>query len=114
MENPFGKGKFTLRFDQMNIFVFNFESNSFLQGAYRSFFSYLKSDPMISVVGIPEDQLKIASLGKARLERGFPSPRTLISKGVPRGLAKALAPFQRGGVDFIYEKEGRALIADGK
>jgi hypothetical protein len=67
---------------------------------------------MIRVTGIPENQLKIASLGKARLERGFPSKRNIISKGVPRGLAKALAPFQRGGVDFIAEKEGRALIAD--
>ena len=69
---------------------------------------------MVSVVGIPENQLKIASLGKARLERGFPSARKLVSKGVPIGLATALAPFQRGGVDFIHEKEGRALLAHGK
>eukprot|EP00980_Cylindrotheca_fusiformis_P031575 scaffold26576_cov201-Cylindrotheca_fusiformis.AAC.2 len=81
-------------------------------GAYRSFFSYLNSDPMVRVVGIPETQLKIASLGKARLERGYPSTRKIISKGVPKGLAKALAPFQRGGVDFVAEKDGRALIAD--
>jgi hypothetical protein len=69
---------------------------------------------MIRVVGIPENQLKIASLGKARLERGFPSTQKIMSKGVPKGLAKALAPFQRGGVDFVAERGGRALIADGK
>jgi hypothetical protein len=84
------------------------------QGAYRSFFSYLNSDSMCRVVGIPENQLKIASLGKARLEKGYPSVNKIISDGVPRGLATALAPFQRGGVDFVVEKEGRALIADGK
>eukprot|EP00536_Pseudo-nitzschia_multiseries_P004452 jgi/Psemu1/237653/estExt_Genewise1.C_740023 len=81
-------------------------------GAYRAFFSYLKSDIMCKVQGIPEDQLKIASLGKARLEKGYPSVQKIISYGVPKGLAMALAPFQRGGVDFVVEKEGRALIAD--
>lgn len=69
---------------------------------------------MTKVVGIPETQLKIASLGKARLERGFPSTKKILAKGVPKGLATALAPFQRGGVDFVAEKDGRALIADGK
>ena len=69
---------------------------------------------MTNVVGIPSNQLKIASLGKARIEKGYPSARKLISEGVPKGLAHALAPFQRGGVDFIIEKKGRALIADGK
>lgn len=87
---------------------------SCLQGAYNSFYSYLTSDPLCQVVGIPQDQLKIASLGKARLEKGYPSTKKLVSFGVPRGLATALAPFQRGGVDFVVEKRGRALIADGK
>mmetsp|Transcript_22808 Transcript_22808/g.54032 ORF Transcript_22808/g.54032 Transcript_22808/m.54032 type:complete len:1364 (-) Transcript_22808:143-4234(-) len=81
-------------------------------GAYRSFYSYLKSDTMCRVKGIPEDQLKIASLGKARLEKGFPSAEKILAYGVPNGLATALAPFQRGGVDFVVEKKGRALIAD--
>jgi hypothetical protein len=83
------------------------------QGAYRAFYSYLKSDTMCKVEGIPEDQLKIASLGKARLEKGFPSAKKIIKYGVPKGLATALAPFQRGGVEFVVEKEGRALLADG-
>lgn len=69
---------------------------------------------MCRVIGISEEHLKIASLGKARLEKGYPSVRKLITLGVPRGLATALAPFQRGGVDFVVEKKGRSLIADGK
>ena len=69
---------------------------------------------MCKVDGIPEDQLKIASLGKARLEKGFPSAKKIIKYGVPKGLATALAPFQRGGVEFIVEKHGRALLADGE
>ncbi|MGK3741315.1 MAG: hypothetical protein ACI8RD_008087 [Bacillariaceae sp.] len=68
---------------------------------------------MCKVRGIPEEQLKIASLGKARIEKGFPSANKIVSLGVPKGLATALAPFQRGGVDFVVEKEGRALLADG-
>lgn len=68
---------------------------------------------MIDVEGIPNHQLKIASLGRAILEKGYPSAIRLINKGVPVGLGKALAPFQRGGVDFVVEKEGRAMIADG-
>ena len=69
---------------------------------------------MVRVEGIPENQLKIASLGKARLEKGYPSVKKLLSYGIPKGLATTLAPFQRGGVDFVVEKGGRALIADGR
>jgi hypothetical protein len=68
---------------------------------------------MCKVIGIPENQLKIASLGRARLEKGYPSAIKLVNAGVPKGLANALAPFQRGGVDFVIDKDGRALIADG-
>jgi hypothetical protein len=64
------------------------------------------------VEGIPEDQLKIASLGRARLDKSYPTPEKLISCGVPLGLSNALAPYQRGGVDFVLERKGRALIAD--
>lgn len=81
-------------------------------GAYQAFYGFLKSDRLCKVYGIPEEQLKIASLGKARLEKGYPSARKLMKLGVPTQLAKALAPFQRGGVDFVIEKQGRALIAD--
>ena len=81
-------------------------------GAYHAFYGFLKSDPMCVVDGISEAQLKIASLGKARLEKDYPSARKLVKFGVPKQLADALAPFQRGGVDFVVEKEGRVLIAD--
>mmetsp|Transcript_10457 Transcript_10457/g.26351 ORF Transcript_10457/g.26351 Transcript_10457/m.26351 type:complete len:1418 (-) Transcript_10457:134-4387(-) len=81
-------------------------------GAYRAFYSYLVGLPNCKVQGIPNHQLQIASMGKARLDKGFPSARKIISFGVPRGLATTLAPFQRGGVDFVVERNGRALIAD--
>ena len=62
--------------------------------------------------GIPQHQLQIASLERARQEKGYPSAEEVIGMGVPAGLAQTLAPFQRGGVDFVHEKNGRALIAD--
>lgn len=82
-------------------------------GAYHDFASYLQSEPDTRVYGIPPNQLQIASLERARQEKGYPEPDKLIEYGVPKGLANALAPFQRGGVDFVKEKNGRALIADG-
>ena len=82
-------------------------------GAYHAFFSYLKSDPMTTVEGIPQQQLQIASLERARQERGYPTAEKLMQLGLPAGLANALAPFQRGGVDFCVSKGGRVLIADG-
>lgn len=82
-------------------------------GAYHAFVAYLQSDPnCVHLETIPQMQLKIASLGKARLERDYPTPEKLIQRGVPYALAKTLAPFQRGGVDFVLERDGRALIAD--
>ena len=80
--------------------------------AYRSFVVYLQSDPMVVVEKIPQIQLKIASIGKAVSEREYPSIEEIIELGVPRGLAHSLAPYQRGGVDFVLQKNGRALIAD--
>jgi hypothetical protein len=82
-------------------------------GAYQPFFTWLTSDPYCRVDGIPPHQLQIASLERARQEKGYPSEETLVEKSVPRVVVKALAPFQRGGVDFVLEKGGRALIADG-
>jgi len=81
-------------------------------GAYHTFHTFLRSDILNVVEGIPEDQLKIASLGRARLDKSYPTPEKLISCGVPLGLSNALAPYQRGGVDFVLERKGRALIAD--
>ena len=82
-------------------------------GAYHSFLTFLKSDPLTIVEGVPQNQLQIASLERARQEKGYPTAEELMEQGLPCGLAKALAPFQRGGVDFVLNKGGRALIADG-
>lgn len=79
-----------------------------------AFASFLQSDPLTSVEGIPQHQLQVASMERARQAQGYPSAEQLEEKGVPSRLATALAPFQRGGVDFVRSKEGRALIADGK
>jgi hypothetical protein len=64
------------------------------------------------VTGIPPTQLQIALLERERQEKGYPDVATIISYGVPKLIAETLAPFQRGGVDFVHEKDGRALIAD--
>jgi hypothetical protein len=82
-------------------------------GAYHAFEAYLRSDAYCRVQGIAPLQLNIASLERARQEKGYPTVEHLVEAGVPKGLAKTLAPFQRGGVDFILEKGGRGLIADG-
>ena len=36
----------------------------------------------------------------------------LLSRHVSPIVASALAPYQRGGVEFILDKEGRALLVD--
>ncbi|EED91959.1 THAPSDRAFT_262487, partial [Thalassiosira pseudonana CCMP1335] len=46
------------------------------------------------------------------MDKSYPKAKELISRGVGVGVAKALAPYQRGGVEFILDKEGRALLAD--
>jgi len=83
-------------------------------GAYQAFAAYLQQDPLTTVDGISQHLLQVASIERARQAQGYPSPEQLIEKGMPPGLANALAPFQRGGVDFVLRKGGRALIADGK
>mmetsp|Transcript_29325 Transcript_29325/g.70721 ORF Transcript_29325/g.70721 Transcript_29325/m.70721 type:complete len:1201 (-) Transcript_29325:227-3829(-) len=81
-------------------------------GAYEQFLYALRARPKTTVQPIPNYQLSVASLGKARLDKGFPSTKKIIDAGVPPGLACSLADFQRGGVDFVIDKLGRALIAD--
>ena len=78
-------------------------------GAYQALFSYLTSLPNTTVEGIPQAHLNIAMLGRQRLEKGCPSVRKIMYLGVPVRLEKTLAPFQRGGVDFVHERRGRAL-----
>jgi hypothetical protein len=79
---------------------------------YQVFYSYLCNQSYTEVEGIPQAQLSIASIGRAAAERGDPSPEALIDNGVPPGLAYSLAPYQRGGVDFVLQRNGKALIAD--
>ena len=83
-------------------------------GAYQALYGYLTKDSSTKVFGIPQRQLQITSLERARQVKGHPSVEELVQKGVPKNIAKSLAPFQRSGVDFVVHKNGRALIADGK
>ena len=80
--------------------------------AYHSFFQYLSNEPNTIVEPIPDYLLSVASLGRATAARGFASVQELNKAGVPLGLARALAPYQRGGVDFVLQRQGLALIAD--
>ena len=79
---------------------------------YHPFFSYLSSDPLNIVTPIPDDQLKIVSIGRELKDMGYPSVQDLVKYGVPEQLASSLAPYQRGGVGFTYQRNGRSLIAD--
>ena len=79
--------------------------------AYHAVATYLQNLPS-RVYGIPANQLQIATLERERQDKGYPTPETLMDAGLPRGLAHALADFQRGGVDFVRTKGGRALVAD--
>ena len=81
-------------------------------GAYHPLMTYLTSLDNTIVEGIPSEQLRAATLGRERFEKDFPTAEELIKRGVGKHVAKALAPYQRGGVDFILEREGRALLAD--
>ena len=81
--------------------------------AYQRFHTWITSTKGRGrVEGIPDQQLKVATLGRQRMDRSYPSVDDLMAKGVPAGIANALAPFQRGGVDFCLERNGRALVAD--
>lgn len=80
---------------------------------YHELAGYLSTLEHTEIRRIPDNQLRIASLERARQEKGYPDADVLVQYGVPMGLAKALAPFQRGGVDFVRDRKGRAWIADG-
>ena len=82
-------------------------------GAYHSLVSYLTTDPTNYVNGIPMEQLRAATLGRERMDRtDFPSAKELVRRGVFPAVSSALAPYQRVGVEFVLDKEGRALLAD--
>lgn len=79
---------------------------------YHPFVSYLSYDPRNNVIPIPNEQLKIVSIGRELKDMGYPSVQDLVKYGVPEQLASSLAPYQRGGVGFTYQRIGRSLIAD--
>ncbi len=80
-------------------------------GAYQALFSYLTREG--SVEGIQPEQLRAATLGRERADKKeYPTVKSLLDRGVSPVVAAALAPYQRGGVEFIIEKEGKALHAD--
>jgi len=80
--------------------------------AYQATLTFLSSRPFTIVQAIPLLELKVVSLARQESKRSYPTPDQLMEKSIPEGLANALAPYQRGGVDFVLNRKGRALIAD--
>ena len=86
-------------------------------GAYEGLVSYLgtlrdeRGRPAY-IEPIHQRNLQMATMGRELKNKAYPSAQVLIDEGVPAGLAKALAPYQRGGVDFALHQDGRVLIAD--
>ena len=84
-------------------------------GAYQQLMTYLISDRNNVVEGIPPEQLRAATLGRERQsKKEYAKVDELLKRLVSPSVCHALAPYQRGGVEFILDKEGRALLADGK
>ena len=83
-------------------------------GAYHSLMSYLTTCSQNYVVeGIPAQQLRVATLGRERMDKkSYATVSDLMSRRVVPTVCAALAPYQRGGVDFILDREGCALLAD--
>lgn len=86
-------------------------------GAYGGLVGYLttlvdEQGRRAYVEEIPIRNLQMATLGRELKNKAYPSARALIDEGVPSGIAKAMAPYQRGGVDFALHQDGRVLIAD--
>ena len=86
-------------------------------GAYESLVGYLASlrderGRSAYVEGIDQRNLQMATMGRELKSKAYPSAQALIDEGVPSGISKALAPYQRGGVDFALHQDGRVLIAD--
>ncbi|KAL7535077.1 hypothetical protein ACHAXR_007092, partial [Thalassiosira sp. AJA248-18] len=82
-------------------------------GAYHTLMTYLTSDRNNVVEGIPPEQLRAATLGRERQsKKDYATVDELLERGVSPVVCHALAPYQRGGVEFMLDKEGRALLAD--
>jgi len=82
-------------------------------GAYHTLMTYLHSFPQNVIDGIPSEQLRAATLGRERMDKkSYATVNELLDRGVSRVVCEALAPYQRAGVEFILDKDGRALLAD--
>jgi len=82
-------------------------------GAYHTLMSYLTSDGQNVVEGIPSEQLRAATLGRERMDKkSYATVTELLSRKVSPVVCSALAPYQRAGVEFILNNDGRALLAD--
>uniref|UniRef100_A0A7S4ITI2 Helicase ATP-binding domain-containing protein n=1 Tax=Odontella aurita TaxID=265563 RepID=A0A7S4ITI2_9STRA len=80
--------------------------------SYDDIFAFFDGRDDVVVEGIPPEHLKAANLHLRHLEEGYPEPKALVEKGIPPHLASTLTGYQRGGVNFVLSKNGRALIAD--
>ena len=90
-------------------------------GAYHPLMTYLTSTNCHGIggggrdviEGIPAEQLRMASIGRERMDkRAYATIEELLDRNVHPAIARALAPYQRSGVEFILERDGRALLAD--
>ena len=90
-------------------------------GAYHPLMTYLTSPLTYAdgrgsrnvVEGIPPEQLRMATLGRERMDKKVHATvDELLSRNVAPGVARALAPYQRSGVEFVLDRDGRALLAD--
>ena len=93
-------------------------------GAYHSLMTYLTSSfhggdqqqqqqQQHIVEGIPPEQLRAATLGRERMDKkSHATVAELLKRGVSSVVCEALAPYQRDGVEFLLDKDGRALLAD--
>ena len=83
-------------------------------GAYHTLMTYLTSSSTQNIVeGIPPEQLHAATLGRERMDKkSYATVAELRNRGVSKVVCEALAPYQRAGVEFILDKDGRALLAD--
>jgi len=80
---------------------------------YQQVATYLQQRSHTTLQGISRDQLQMASIARTRqMETDSVTVHDLVHWGLPQRLATTLAPFQRTGVAFVRQRDGRALIAD--
>ena len=74
---------------------------------------YLTNDANNAMEAIPPEQLRAATLDIECMDKNtYATISELLSRHVLPIVASALAPYKRGGVEFILDKERRALFVD--